>query len=102
MRISDWSSDVCSSYLHIGIGLAYGVRNGAVLDVAPIYIKVLPVGAAARIGGARGDALQGDQAVFVRDVQALFNKFRAQTVANSLPDIACPPVPLRRTPNRVR
>src|SRR3546814_11754611 len=66
MRISDWSSDVCSSDLrgvdfekqhegrmptveqHVAIGLAYRVGHQFVAHRPPVYVEVLQVRLAAR------------------------------------------------------
>src|SRR3546814_17559548 len=64
----------------IGIGLAHSVRYCPILDVPPVYVQLLPVGAAAGVGGAGNDTLQRNQALFILHVQALIGKILAQPI----------------------
>src|SRR5690606_6443774 len=49
----------------ICISLAHSVCHSAILDVSSVDIQILPVGAAAGVGGSGNYALQGDQALLV-------------------------------------
>src|SRR3546814_9404202 len=43
MRISDWSSDVCSSYLLVGGGIVFGIMRGFVTEVLSLLAWVAAV-----------------------------------------------------------
>src|SRR3546814_7162775 len=62
MRISDWSSDVCSSDLEIGIGLESSLGAVAVMDVEIDHGDAFQAPAVAGMPGADGDVVEQAEA----------------------------------------